>query len=60
MRTRQALELGAYLRRQRSGVGIHLPDDFRDDALSLIEKREQQVLGEDLGMSLAIGELLGS
>ena len=42
----------------RGRVGVHLPDDLRDDAVPLLEEREQQVLGQDLRMAFAIGELL--
>ena len=58
MRARQPSELGAHRRRQRRRIGVHLADDRRHDAVALLEQREQQVLGQDLGMALAIGELL--
>ena len=48
----------AHRRRDRRRIGVHLADDRRDDAFLLFEEREQQVLRQDLGMSLAIGELL--
>ncbi len=58
VRTRQTFQLTAHLAGQRGRVGIHLPDDLRDDPVLLLEEREQQVLGQNLGVTFAIGQLL--
>ena len=52
VRARQPVELGPHRGRQRGRVRVHLADDRRDDAVLLLDQREQQVLGQDLGMAL--------
>ena len=39
-------------------VRVHLADNLRDDAFLLLEQRQQQMFGKDLGMALALGQLL--
>ena len=58
MGARQAIQLRAHRRRQRRRIRVHLADDLRNDAFLLLEQRQQQVLGQDLGVPLAIGQLL--
>ena len=58
VRARQPVQLGAHRRRQRRRIRVHLADDLRDDAFLLLEQRQQQVLGQDLGVPFAVGELL--
>ena len=45
VRARQLVELGADRGRQRRRIRVHLADDLRDDAVALLEQRQQQVLG---------------
>ncbi len=58
MRARLTIELGADRAGQRRRIGIELPHERRHDPVLLFEQCEQQVLGKDLGMALAVGELL--
>ena len=51
-------ELGAHRGGEAERIRVHLADDLRDDAFVLLDERQQQVLGQDLGMSFALGELL--
>ena len=39
-------------------IGSDLLDDRRNDSLALLDQRDEEVLGEKLGMALAVGELL--
>ena len=41
-----------------AGSAFSLRDDLGHDALALLDERQQQVLGQNLGMPLAVGELL--
>jgi hypothetical protein len=55
---RQFVELRANGGRQRRGIRVHLADDFRNDPLALFDKREQQMLRQNLRVAFAIGQLL--
>ncbi len=59
-----ALDLGELVeerpRRLRDGtrVDVHLAEHGGHDAIPLFHEREEQVLGPQLGVSVAVGELL--
>src|SRR5207237_2624480 len=55
---RVAPELSPHRRRDRRGIDVHLPEDFGNDAPRLLNERQQDVLRRDLGVPLAIRELL--
>ena len=60
LRARQLRQLLPDRRGERRRVGVHLARDLRHDAVALLDEREEEVLGHELGMSVAIGELLGA
>src|SRR5207244_3125284 len=55
---RVAPERSPHRRRDRRGIDVHLPEDFGNDAPRLLNERQQDVLRRDLGVPLAIRELL--
>ena len=58
VRPRQPSELAAHGRGDRRRIGADLLDDRRNDALTLFDQRDEQVLRENLGVALPIGQLL--
>src|SRR5262249_25628082 len=57
--TRQAIELAARLLGERADSQIELTQDLRHDAVALLQQRQQQVLGLDLAVAVALGDILG-
>ena len=51
-------ELGPQLVHDRLGLDVHLAKQGRDDAVGLLDERQKQVLGLDLGMVTLLGDPL--
>src|SRR4029453_2817230 len=58
MRARQPSELPPHGGRHRRGIGTDLLNDRGNDALALFDQRHEEVLGQNLRMPFAVGELL--
>jgi hypothetical protein len=53
-------ELRADVRRHCRRIGVHLSEDFGDDARLLLDEGQQEMFGGDFGVPVAVGQRLGA